>query len=117
MSLEIVRQSAPAGALRADRRLYLTADKARLVEHDDLAAAYLLAAEGAEISVEEVARLGLADDGGRVVQPGIGDAAVADTPPPPATVTDPGNTVPPAPAAAPSSNPPAAVSKPKNRAR
>jgi hypothetical protein len=55
------------GPLIADRRLYLSSDKSRAVEEGDAAAAYLLACEGGEIPVEEVARLGLSARGDRVV--------------------------------------------------
>ena len=66
----------------ADRRLWLTADKARVVEDGDPAAAFLLASPGTEIPVAEAERLGLAVDGGRVVLPGAekakgGEAAEA----------------------------------------
>lgn len=54
----------------ADRRLWLTADKARVVEDGDPAAAFLLAAPGTEISAGEVERLRLSAKDGKVVLPG-----------------------------------------------
>lgn len=54
----------------ADRRLWLTADRSRVVEDGDPSAAFLLAAPGTEIPVDEAARLGLAEKDGKVVIPG-----------------------------------------------
>lgn len=56
-----------AGRIRADRRLYLTSDKARVVEEDDARAAFLLVAAGRDIDATEAERLGLLVDGGVVV--------------------------------------------------
>lgn len=66
----------------ADRRLWLTADKARVVEDGDPAAAFLLASPGTEIPVDEAERLGLTEKDGKVVLPGAekakgGEAAEA----------------------------------------
>lgn len=44
----------------ATERLFLTADRERVVSADDPEAAFLLANEGTEIPAEEVERLGLA---------------------------------------------------------
>lgn len=44
---------------RAQKRLYLTADRQRAVEEGDPAASYLLVAEGGEIPDAEADRLGL----------------------------------------------------------
>jgi len=52
----------------ADRRLYLSADKSKVVEDVDPAAAFLLAGEGAGVPAAEVARLRLELRDGRVVQ-------------------------------------------------
>lgn len=41
-----------------DRRLFLTADKGRLVDPDDPAAAFLWATPGQEVTKEEAARVG-----------------------------------------------------------
>ena len=45
--------------MKADRRLYLTADRQRVVEEGDAEAAFLLVPEGEEIPEDEVERLGL----------------------------------------------------------
>lgn len=44
---------------RTDRRLYFTSDKARVVEHGEPEAAFLMAAAGHEISDEDAERFGL----------------------------------------------------------
>lgn len=61
----------------ADRRLYLTADKARIVEEGDAEAAYLFATPGTPISQEDVTRFGLDDTVGAANEP-----AEAEAPPP-----------------------------------
>ncbi|MFW6079537.1 MAG: hypothetical protein ACODAE_07950 [Gemmatimonadota bacterium] len=62
--------------LSADRRLYLTADKAHVVEEGDPDAAFLLAAPGRRIRAADAERLGLsADDDGRIVVPERGTEA------------------------------------------
>lgn len=58
----------------ADRRLWLTADKVRVVEDGDPAAAFLLASPGTEIPVDEAERLGLTEKDGKVVLPGAEQA-------------------------------------------
>ena len=66
----------------ADRRLWLTADRSRVVEDGDPAAAFLLAAPGAEIPADDARRLGLSVEAGRVVLPGAkGGEAKADAAP------------------------------------
>ncbi len=50
----------PEGAdVKADRRYYVNADRSRVVEEGDPEAALLLAAEGDDITNEDVARYGL----------------------------------------------------------
>lgn len=44
--------------ISVDRRLFLTADKDRLVNPDDPAAAFLWAGEGDEVTEEEAERVG-----------------------------------------------------------
>lgn len=65
--LKIVKGAAPAMAIVADRRLWLDTDKTRVVEDGDMAAAFLFAAEGTEISSSDAGRFGLAVEDGRVV--------------------------------------------------
>ena len=55
----------------ADRRLWLTADRARVVEDGDPAAAFLFAAPGTEILPQEAERLGLSLANGKVVIAGV----------------------------------------------
>lgn len=57
-------------SILADRRLWLTADKSRVVEDGDPAAAFLLAAPGTEIAPDDVKRFGLRIEGTKVVLPG-----------------------------------------------
>lgn len=45
--------------MKADRKLYLTADRARLVEEGDPAAAFLFATPGKEISSSDAEKYGL----------------------------------------------------------
>lgn len=45
--------------MRADKHYYVNADRSRIVDRDDPSAAYLLAAEGDDISAEDVKRYGL----------------------------------------------------------
>src|SRR5215210_4354171 len=67
--MALVTNFSPPGAASAQyiasRRLWLTADKSRIVEDGDPAAAFLLCGAGAAVSAEDVARYGLA----RVVTP------------------------------------------------
>lgn len=55
------------GSLVSDRRLYVTADRGRVVEEGDPAAAFLLASAGGEISTDAVSTYGLAQKAGRVL--------------------------------------------------
>lgn len=70
MALEIRRlgQASPVGML-ADRRVFLAADRRRMVEDGDPAAAVLLATPGTLIPAEDAERLGLVLRDGRLVQP------------------------------------------------
>lgn len=54
-------------AIISDRRLWLTADKTRVVEDGDQAAAFLFASEGGEISTQDAGRFGLAVEDGRIL--------------------------------------------------
>lgn len=47
--------------MKADRRLFLTADKERLVGEESSEAAFLFASPGDEIADEDVARYGLGE--------------------------------------------------------
>lgn len=61
MTLKIERlHVASGGGLIAHRRLYLTADKTRVVEEGSPDAAWLFAVPGTEIAGADVARYGLA---------------------------------------------------------
>jgi len=66
--------------LVADRYLWLTADRAQVVEDGDPAAAFLLASPGTEIQAGEVERLKLSAKDGKVVLPG-GEPAGEEKPP------------------------------------
>lgn len=70
MALEItmLRGQMAGGALVADRRLFLAADRLTVVEADDLRAAFLLCGVGSEITGAEAQRLRLSLVGGCVVQ-------------------------------------------------
>jgi len=63
MALEVkdlrAHQPVPGGTVWADRRLWLSGDRSRVVEDGDPAAAFLLAAPGAAIAGTEAVRLGL----------------------------------------------------------
>lgn len=66
MALEFVKPEGPAVWI-ADRRLYLTADKATVVEENDPRAAYLLVGKGSQLLVSEAERLGLKFLNGKLV--------------------------------------------------
>lgn len=53
--------------LIADRRLYLSADRTRVIEEGETGAAFLLVGQGVAIAPDEVKRLGLTESDGRVV--------------------------------------------------
>jgi hypothetical protein len=62
------RPAARANAIICDRRLFLAADEATVVEADDEGARFLLASAGGSIPGPEVERLELSIVDGRVVQ-------------------------------------------------
>lgn len=64
---------AAAAPLRADRRLFLTADKSRVVEEGDTAAAFLFVAAGDGILSGEAGRYGLGLSDGKVTLPSTPD--------------------------------------------
>lgn len=70
MAFAIHKEQQTMASITADRRLYVTADKSKVVEEGDPTAAYLLAGEGTEIPIEEAERLKLTVKGGKVVIPG-----------------------------------------------
>jgi hypothetical protein len=90
MSLEIVREQQRTVGIIADRRLYVTADRSRLVEDGDGAAAFLLAPPGTEIDPTDVKRLGLVVVDGKVTQaPAEAAAPIASAEAPAAEATPP----------------------------
>jgi hypothetical protein len=66
--------------MKADRRLYLNADRSRVVEDGDPEAAYLLAAEGTDISNEDVRRYGLDKKQAPEPEPMVVHSIAADPP-------------------------------------
>jgi hypothetical protein len=63
--------------LKADRRLYLTADRSEVVEEGDSRGAWLLCGAGSQIGAGDVDRYGLSEKGGRIV---IGGRKMAPAP-------------------------------------
>lgn len=59
-------------ALRTDRRLYVTADRSRIVEEGDPAGAFLLVGRAGVLSVEDVQRYRVQRRDGRIIYPGYG---------------------------------------------
>lgn len=59
--------------LRSDRRLFLTADKSRVVEDGDPGAAFLLAGRAGLIAPDDVDRYKLAMKNRKIVYPGWGE--------------------------------------------
>lgn len=57
----------------ADRRLYLTEDRDRVVEEGDPDAAFLLAGAGTDIHPHDVEEFDLTKEGGEIRYPGYGD--------------------------------------------
>lgn len=81
MALEIQRaNSTPVGGVIADRRLSLTADRSRVVEADDVKAAFLFATPGTEISKDAVEQYQLAVSDGKVVLKSV-EPEAAEPPP------------------------------------
>jgi hypothetical protein len=69
--------------MRSDRRYYLNADRSKIVEEGSSEAAYLLAAEGADIPTEDARRYKLgryADDEASVAQDVAADAKAEEKP-------------------------------------
>lgn len=75
-----------AAPMRADRRLFLTADRDRIVEDGDPDAAVLFAPVGEPILSAQIVRYGLTESDGKVVLPGgaveTAEAAAAPEPGP-----------------------------------
>ena len=89
MALHINRGEKPvSGGLVADRRLYLTADKSRVVEEGDPASAFLLASAGRKILDADVERLGLRLADGRIVWGASAPEPKPEPEPEPAEVVD-----------------------------
>lgn len=70
MPFEIHQGVSQVTAFKADRRLYLTGDKSRVVEEGDTSSAWLFAAPGSDISQADVKAYGLRVEGGKIVLPG-----------------------------------------------
>jgi hypothetical protein len=68
---------------KSEKRLYVTADRSRVVEEDDPQAAMLLVAEGGEIQDEEAARLGLTGKKKAEPEPVVVHSIAADPEPDP----------------------------------
>lgn len=66
--------------MKADRRLYLTSDKSRIVEHGDPDGAWLLVAEGRRLYPGVIDRYGLSLVGGRVHYDGAPELPALDEP-------------------------------------
>lgn len=64
--------------MKATKRLYLTADRSRVVEEGALTAAFLFATEGDEISAADVKKYGLSETS--KVEPAKSKAAPKDEP-------------------------------------
>lgn len=93
MALKIVKAGAEVQGTVADRPLYLTREKDRVVEEGDPEAAFtLVGCAGATIPASVMKELGLSVVDGRVVQvsAGVGGMApAAETPPPKEPVVSP----------------------------
>jgi len=59
LRIETLRRPAEGGIYTSPARLFLTADRSRVVAEDDPEAAWLLVGEGCELPAEEAARYGL----------------------------------------------------------
>ncbi len=71
-----------AGTLIADRRLWLTADKSRVVEEGDVAAATLLVATGQGLLPADLERFGISVANGKLVLKGKAKLAAKMAPAP-----------------------------------
>lgn len=80
MALSINRSQQRVTGIVSDRRLYLTVDKAEVVEDGDPRAAFLFATPGVEIAAGDVERLGLSAEGGKVVLAASAEAGSDDPP-------------------------------------
>lgn len=67
-------------SMRADRRLYVTADRGEIVEEGDPRSAWLLVAEGRDIGPSDVERYGLRMEDGRVTWDAAPAAKMAEAP-------------------------------------
>lgn len=83
ITIDMPGASATRSTLKADRRLWLNADKSAIVEDGDPAAAHLLASgPGKPIPHDITDQLGLvADADGRIAQPGVTAQLVDPAPP------------------------------------
>lgn len=79
MTLHIIRTPTPMSDLVADRRLYLTDDKTRIVEEGSVEARWLFACVGDTIPADAVGALGLQLVDGRIEQ--VVDETEDDEPP------------------------------------
>jgi hypothetical protein len=66
--------------MQADKRYYTTADRSRLVEEGDPDAAYLLAAEGAQLSSADIERYGIGKKSMPEPEPVVVHSIAADPP-------------------------------------
>lgn len=69
--------------MRADKRYYLNADRSRVVDADSPDAAYLLAAEGDDITNEDVKRYGIGKAKAPDPDPAVVHSTAADPAPEP----------------------------------
>jgi hypothetical protein len=69
-----------SGAVRMDRRLYLTQDKSRVVEDGDPEAATLLCAAGGEVPHATAVRYGLVKPASEDSEPDAGREPASETP-------------------------------------
>ena len=61
--MSVTKSEETSTTYTADKRLYLNRDKSEIVEEDSPEAAFLLAAEGQEVSQEDVEKYGLLNSG------------------------------------------------------
>lgn len=67
--------------MKADKRLYLNADRSKVVEEGDPEAAYLFAAEGAEVPDAEAKKYGLMGEKPKEPEPAVVHSSAADPEP------------------------------------